>query len=934
MSRNNDTIRAVVLAALMVLSVFAGTVAFTGTAAAAPVDGISNVSSTDVRAGQDESVQKITFDVGASGGGASDTININTTGSGLDTVTDVTAKSSDTGAIVVDSTDVDGTQGNVTVDVTDQTSGDDNATVYVYVTHDLSSVSPGTSLTATVDTPDATSDSDGFTAIDGEVDPVVQGPNGRVFLGDDSVDISAIAGIPTSGSTTLFGTSGNADGGQADVSDVESVDISDANNFETGAYNASDSDGNSVLSVVEPSVTDLTIYSGTTTDTDITDGSVTSDTDNVLVEGEWNFDSAERVEVTVEDEDGLDVTDQLTTDDSINNSGGTLQLTGVEDLDTGEYTVTLEGEEDLDSASRSATFTIRDEDQTVSLSSSTVTQGDDVVATVTGTPGQWGVVKIDAEDIDPDDPTTDAAESIFPEAGDLEFADGTASLSGGSSGTIDDEWVFAVVDLGDSGDAQVRIESENLSDGTLDVEFNQLDTTSEPAANSEVVADGLNESADDSAELTVEERSINITSAPNVVRVGEEFTIEGTAPESDDVKAYARIDDDWEPLEDEDGDLSEDDVDSNGEWSVDIDSGNELDLPDNYRIAIVADPVEDSTGTNLIGESTTVDSDDYGEFDTKASTSVRTVAGDLTAELSSETVASDEGDEITVSGTALGQGDDVRIYVVGPRGDLYDTGGELSDSASFSDVEYEVEDNEFSEDFDGIFDTRGQYTFIVVGQGRDGQFADNNDDVEDSGGIVSDGRTPQQAISLIRDEHAGAGSDDQVVELTLAAENPQLTIDDFTTDGQVAQGEVTITGSSNREDGTTVFIEVLGENENVIASTETEVNGSTSSWETTIDMSDVETGTYTLRADDDASSAELEFELVEEISTPTATPTETPTATPTETPTATPTETPTPSDGTPTDTPTETTSQQTPGFGVIVALVALLAAALLAYRRD
>jgi major cell surface glycoprotein (TIGR04216 family) len=927
----------------MVLSVFAGTVAFTGTAAAEPIATIDDVTSSDVRTGQDTTVQKIEIDLTdtAASGPGSDQLVIDTTQTGSDTVTAVSAKSGDTGAYNVSSSAVDGSSGNVTVTVFDQTTGQDSGTIFVYVTHDLSgpAVSPGTTLTAEVSsTGGAASVTDDFTAVDGEVDPIAQGPNGRVFLGDDSVDISAVAGLPTSGSTTLFGTSGDADGGQADVDDVTSVDISDANNFETGAYNASDSDGSSVLSVVEPSVTDLTIYSGAGTSTDITDGSLTSDTSTITIEGEWNFDSAERVEVTIEDEDGLEVQSQLTAgsgDLALNNSGGTVQLSGVDDLDTGEYTVTIEGEEDLDSASRSATFTIRDEDQTVSLSSSNVTQGDDVVATVTGTPGQWGVVKIDAEDVDPDDPTTEAAESIFPEAGDLEFADGTASLSGGSSGTIDDEWVFAVVDLGDSGDAQVRIESENLSDGTLDVEFNQLDTTSEPAANSEVVADGLNESADDSAELTVEERSINITSAPNVVRVGEEFTIEGTAPESDDVKAYARIDDDWEPLEDEDGDLSEDDVDSNGEWSVDIDSGNELDLPDNYRIAIVADPVEDSTGDNLIGDDTTVDSDDYGEFDTKASTSVRTVAGDLTAELSSQTVASDEGDEITVSGSALGQGDDVRIYVVGPRGDLYDTSGELSDSASFSDIEYEIENNEFEEDFDGIFDTRGTYTFIVVGQGRDGQFADNNDDVEDSGGIVSDGRTPEQAISLIRDEHAGAGSDDQVVELTLAAENPQLTIDDFTENGQVAQGEVTITGSSNREDGTTVFIEVLGENENVIASTETEVNGTTSSWETTIDMSDVETGTYTLRADDDASSSELDFELVESVSTPTETPTETPTATPTETPTETPTATPTPSDGTPTDTPTETTtSQQTPGFGVIVALVALLAAALLAYRRD
>jgi PGF-CTERM protein/PGF-pre-PGF domain-containing protein len=60
--------------------------------------------------------------------------------------------------------------------------------------------------------------------------------------------------------------------------------------------------------------------------------------------------------------------------------------------------------------------------------------------------------------------------------------------------------------------------------------------------------------------------------------------------------------------------------------------------------------------------------------------------------------------------------------------------------------------------------------------------------------------------------------------------------------------------------------------------------------------------------------------------TPTATPTRTPTATSTRTPTATSTRTPT---GTPTTTPTESGG---PGFGVIAAVLALLASALLATR--
>lgn len=69
---------------------------------------------------------------------------------------------------------------------------------------------------------------------------------------------------------------------------------------------------------------------------------------------------------------------------------------------------------------------------------------------------------------------------------------------------------------------------------------------------------------------------------------------------------------------------------------------------------------------------------------------------------------------------------------------------------------------------------------------------------------------------------------------------------------------------------------------------------------------------------------------------PTPTPTATPTATPTETPTATPTDTPT---ATPTDTPADDDDEEFgeedgSGFGVVVALLAVLSVALLARRRQ
>ncbi len=93
-----------------------------------------------------------------------------------------------------------------------------------------------------------------------------------------------------------------------------------------------------------------------------------------------------------------------------------------------------------------------------------------------------------------------------------------------------------------------------------------------------------------------------------------------------------------------------------------------------------------------------------------------------------------------------------------------------------------------------------------------------------------------------------------------------------------------------------------------------------------------EDGAYQTEAGEPVSGS-LDY-AVESTATPTATPSPTATATATATPTATPTDAP--ADGGDGDdpTPTDTASGDGPGFGLAAALVALLAAALLARRRD
>lgn len=707
-----------------------------------------------------------------------------------------------------------------------------------------------------------------------------------VYLGDEDVDLSQVPDLTTS----FVGVAGEADGGIASVSNLNSADITTTNGFEQGGY-SNQSDGDLLVSVQEPSIYDLTLE--TSNGADVTNSTITNNQDTLNVTAEWNFARYENVTITVEDEAGLEVQDQLGTDLELETSNDVATLTGLTDLDAGEYTLTVEGEDDLDGTTRSVTFTVRDQENTLSVSQSTVTQGDSVIVTATGDPGETVHVRIERSDLldsynNPND--------VFPQTGDVETPPGVINATDDGS----TEWVAAALSLGDDGEAAARIQTTHLDTDTIDVELAQ--------------GTDINNTAEDSTELTIEQQSINLTSTPNLVRIGEDFTVEGRAVESDEVAAYARIDDDWERLE---GDENPVDTNVNGSFTLELTALNPIHIPDSYRLVVVN---QEALNTSDQFPATLTD-DEFGDLETESSFSVRTVEGDLTAQLSSQQIAANVGDSVTVSGTALGQGNSIRIYKVGPRG-----------SVQF--VSANVDDEEFSEEFDSI-DDRGTHTFIVVGEGRDGTYAAENADSANVGGEITGDEVPQQAVAIIKEAYTGAGVDDQVIELTLQAENSQLAIEDFTTDGQVAQGEVTVSGTSNREDETVVFIEVLDENDNVVASTGTGINGTTNEWSTTLDLSDVETGTYTLRATDDETSASVEFELVNVLNTPSETPvTETPTETPEH---STPTETvepSTPTETPETGTPTQTTSTQTPGFGSIVALVALFGAALLAYRRS
>ena len=149
---------------------------------------------------------------------------------------------------------------------------------------------------------------------------------------------------------------------------------------------------------------------------------------------------------------------------------------------------------------------------------------------------------------------------------------------------------------------------------------------------------------------------------------------------------------------------------------------------------------------------------------------------------------------------------------------------------------------------------------------------------------------------------------------------------------------VVVSGTSNREAGTTIFVELVRDDGTTVPLAEAAVRNGT--WNTTVDFSVADPGTNTLRATDDETDASVRVEVVDELPTPTPTASPTPTATrtptpsPTATATATPEVTPTPPRTSPPPGTTDRSTQtRMPGFGITAALAALVALAFVALAR-
>jgi PGF-CTERM protein len=759
-------------------------------------------------------------------------------------------------------------------------------------------------LTATVD-----ADGDGATDAGGAVGTVTAAATGSdrsvtaadasLFLGEEDVDLTGLDGAAAAGERQrLYGNGGGADGQVATVENALTADVSRGNGFVPGTYALTPGDDTSVLVVERPTVRDVELYPGDTAEgTEVSGSSVPPSVETLSVDPGFNFEAADDATVVVENPDGLDVTDELTADPTVASEDGTVRL-DVADLSVGTYTVRVEGADDLDHVNGTATVRIRPEARTVSLSRTRVARGESTVATVSGPPGALRYVRLPADALG-DDATVSGptADAVFPSG------EGLALVGADVSAGV----VYAEVSLESDGFARVEIDTERLDTGTHDV----------------TVAESVAGDDEASVPVTVVDRDVSVTPARPTLPVGETVRVSGTARGADDVKLYARIGSEYAPLyEDADADeLAETSVDDDGSWDVDLDTRAVLTVTDRYRIAAVADPGDDRLGsTDRIAESTLRD------FDAVGRATITTTDPSPSASVSQSRVAAGVGDEVTVTGRAPGPGETVRAYVVSPRGAV-----DARDVAVGDDDGFDVDVDDFG--------TTGRYRILLVTAGRDATFAlDDDGDAEAIRGELTGSETPAQAVAIVRDAYGGAGVDDRVLGLNVTATDPRATVETV----RAGDGELVVAGASNRENGTTLVLD-LRRGTRTVAVGDAEVNAS-GRWRTTVDVAGVAPGEYALRVE---TADAIDVRTVRlggatptadptPASTPTATPTETPAGTPsTATTAASPDGTAAAAGGTRTATAAATRTETTgDGFGPLAALLALLALLALARRRS
>ncbi len=715
-----------------------------------------------------------------------------------------------------------------------------------------------------------------------------------------------------------------------------------------GQYSTPQNDFN--VTVQTPRITTFDVNNNFT---DVNGGTLTTDQTGATVDVVYNFEDSENITLTVEDESGQEVTQEFLRGgqlDTINGSSQdgdvTFNITPA-DSDEGEYTFTVEGDDDLDfgDASQSTTVTIvSDQKANLDLAEEEIVQGGNLDFTITNRQtGTFHLVRIDQSEFRNNIDVSDA-ENIFRNVDDTVqtgVINGT-NVSASSIGDVDA--AFAVVEMDDGFGGSV--ETQFLDDSTITVDLLPANATAADPylendrltnASLSTVGDNLADAeTDDDVDFTINEGEVSITNPSGAYVVGSDVDVAGDANEGiDDVAIYARDQGDYELVEidnsrtiavEGDNQFEEEDVQLS---SSSGDFGNRLlSLPGNYRLGVI--DAQDALNSSGTVQNTLTTSEFNGGVSSATSIVVTDTEldGNFTT-YNGQIATEDEANAVDVQGVAPGK-DTVSVIFVGPRGNTEENAISVDSDDTFDEEDLSIEAL-----------AEGTVSAHIISSGRDGEFGDNfansvsefNTEVDQN----FSGTADQVRSQIVANSVDDTASDDLIVTETFRKADGLTTIESVTSPVET-NGTIELQGQTNRvPDDNTITVEVLSQDDNVVTSTSTDTWGTDGVYSVSVELSSVEPGNYTVEVDDGENTDRATINVVEQVQetpepTPEPTPTEepTPTATPEPTPTATPEPTPT---ATPTPTPTSTPTG-TPGFGIVVALVALVAAALLAVRRN
>lgn len=721
---------------------------------------------------------------------------------------------------------------------------------------------------------------------------------------------------------------------------------------ETGRYSNDGTQDTPAITVDRPRVTSFEIQNPN--GADVNGGTVTQSRANLTLVADYNYHRAENLEVIVEDESGLDVTNSVVADSQANGDGSTRIPMDFRNADAETYNVTVQGSDSLtfDDARRETTIEISSqEDVSVELANDTVTQGANVnFEIVGGAADDYHLVQLGASDLRDDAPPSTAA-TVFRPVGDIEeqgVFDGNRYVPESNvNASTDVDAVYAVVQIDEDGLGVGSIDTGALDDTSVSIAVSDPLATSGGSYARPLAVAGSGDLETDDTDFDVEEGEVTLDRPGNLYVVGQAVTVNGTAPTGiESVAIYVRENNDYELLE------------LDGDWTLFVDAdgtfeaeevrltegeggGNEiLGLPGSYRIGVIAANDADLDGDGQVDDRLTTQEFSQG---TSEQQSIRVTGQSLSVTFPSVVrgqIAEEDG-SVDVNGTAAGASEVVFI-AIGERGNVISQTIRVDNDGTVDEEDVPVA---------GL--SEGDVTLYVYGTGRDGRVGDGDlpgsyeattDGLQSwlEGSLDQQSLTGDQVRSAIRAETTGATASDDLVEteeVRLTGAQTRIT-DVYPSDSAatginpVAAGDTMIVeGETNLQPEDNVLTVELGNQETTVELTSTELWGQDGVWVVEIDTDGAAVGTYTLSAEDGSNTDTVDIEIVETLETPTPTPTEE-TPTPSPTPTDTPTPSPTPTDSpTPTASPTPT-SGGGPGFGVAVAIVALLAAALVAVRRQ